>query len=107
MSARSADPRAYYVSVRAPRGQAILALGPFASHGRALGLVGCVRRLIGRANLDPWHEYGYGTASLPLAAAQLGELNGLLSVGADVPVRRERRGIGEAVMRRLAEAVTT
>jgi hypothetical protein len=58
--------RAYYVSVRDERGRTILALGPFAHHRRALGLVDAVRLRIMRAGLDPWAEFGYGTCSLPV-----------------------------------------
>jgi hypothetical protein len=57
--------KAHYVSVRDNSGRTILALGPFAHHRRALGLVDAVRLRIMRAGLDPWCEFGYGTCSMP------------------------------------------
>lgn len=66
----------YYVSVRRRDGATVLAAGPFRRHRRALGLVGAVRRLVDRHNLDPWREYTYGTCRLPLARpARPGKFN--------------------------------
>lgn len=80
---------AYYVTVR--RGAStIYALGPFRRHSRALGLVDAVRLAVLRAGLDPWAEYGYGTANVrPRPGGRrrsylpAGELNELLHVGPD------------------------
>lgn len=108
---RHAHPRAYYVSVRAQggRGAAILALGPFADHGRALGLVESVRMLIGfRAELDPWAEFGYGTCSTPAHLAQEGALNAFLNIGPDprFPSIRPAQRLGDAIRTRLAEVTS-
>lgn len=86
-------PRAFYVTARDGRGRTLYLLGPFARHTRALGLVTCVRLLMSRAGLDPFHSIGYGTASLPLRPETLprGTLAELLHCGPDVPARGRSR----------------
>lgn len=78
-------PRAFYVTIRKGT-QTIYALGPFKHHRRALGLVRFVRLAISRADLDPWCEFGYGTASLQVSLKlPAGALNEIAHVGADLP----------------------
>jgi hypothetical protein len=77
-------------------------------HRRALGLVTCVRMLIGfRAGLDRWCEYGYGTCSLPVHEAREGALNALLGIGADrvAPNIGAPQLLPAPVMARLREAL--
>jgi hypothetical protein len=63
----------------------MFALGPFSRHARALGLVGSVRRLVTRAELDRSNVCAYGTGRVPFEAAPLptGVLNDLMDVGPD------------------------
>jgi hypothetical protein len=77
--------RAYYVSVRDARGQTILALGPFAHHRRALGLVDAVRLRVMRARLDPWCEFSYGTCSVPARPnLPVGRMTAAIPAGPDM-----------------------
>lgn len=97
-------PRAFYVTVRGSRGQTIYALGPFARHSRALGLVEAVRRAITRAELDPWCEFGYGTASMPASSScPRGALCDAFSVGPDMPHGATQR-LAPAVLDRIRAA---
>lgn len=106
LSSQRADQRSggYYVTIR-KGSQTIMALGPFKRHRRAMGLVDCVRHAVIRANLDPWHEFGYGTARAVLRSGMTtGAFGEVLGVSPDLPrvcIGSPQR-LAPAILERLA-----
>lgn len=100
---------AFYVTI-VNGAQTIYALGPFRTHRRALGLVDAVRHLVRRAELDPWCEYGYGTARVAIGESlPRGAMNELLHVGPCPGTRPMRRAqvLPTAVLARLLSVSET